>query len=89
MQALQATGRLTYLLRRIVYINQQNTPVVESISNVQTSGDTITFSAYFPGTDFIMDGLTVAAVTNSAGPFAGADQVAAAALFGPALIEVD
>ena len=73
----------------VVYINQQNVPVVESISNVKTSGDTITFDAYFPAADLIMDGLTIAAVTDSAGPFANVSAVADATLFGPGLIEIN
>lgn len=47
------------------------------------------FDAYFPGADLIMDGLTIVAVTNGTGPFAGADQVAAATLFGPYLLEMN
>lgn len=72
----------------VVYINQQNVPLVESISNIKTSGEIITFDAPFPGADLIMEGLTIAAVTKSAGPFASADEVAGAALFGPGLIEI-
>ncbi|KAF2164849.1 hypothetical protein M409DRAFT_67576 [Zasmidium cellare ATCC 36951] len=72
----------------IVYINQQNVPVVEPLKNVQTQGDTVSFQAAFPFTENLMFGLTIAAVTNSAGPFAGADDVAAKALYGPGLIEI-
>jgi hypothetical protein len=36
-----------------------------------------------------VNGLTIAAVTNSAGPFESASEVAAATLFGPGLIEVN
>jgi hypothetical protein len=35
-----------------------------------------------------MNGLTIAAVTNGAGPFATADAVAQASIFGPGLIEI-
>ena len=73
----------------LVYINQQNVPVVEPVKDVKTKGDTVTFKAFFPFDKFIMNGLTIAAVTNSAGPFASADEVAAATLFGPGLIEIN
>jgi hypothetical protein len=36
-----------------------------------------------------MYGLTIAAVTNSTGPFANATEVAGATLYGPGLIEVN
>jgi hypothetical protein len=72
----------------LVYINQQNLPIVEPLKDVQTNGDTVTFKAFFPWSKFIMNGLTISAVTNSAGPFQSADEVAAATLFGPGLIEV-
>lgn len=35
-----------------------------------------------------MDGLTIAAITNSIGPFSDASDVTAATLFGPGIIEV-
>ena len=72
----------------LVYINQQNLPIVEPLKDVQTNGDTVTFKAFFPWSKFIMNGLTISALTNSAGPFQSADEVAAATVFGPGLIEV-
>ena len=36
-----------------------------------------------------MNGLTIAAVTNSSGPFMTVDEVANAALFGPGVIEIN
>ena len=72
----------------LVYINQQNLPIVEKLENVEVNGDEVTFQAYFPFNKFIMNGLTIAAVTNSAGPFQSATEVADATLFGPGLIEV-
>jgi hypothetical protein len=56
----------------VVYINQQNLPVVEPITDVSIKGDVVTFSAQFPFDQFLMNGLTIAAVTSSAGPFASA-----------------
>ncbi|KAK5130641.1 hypothetical protein LTR08_001851 [Meristemomyces frigidus] len=73
----------------LVLINQQNLPIVEKITNVKSSYGIITFDAEFPGATFIMDGLTIAAVTKSAGPFADVPSVAAATVFGPGLIEVN
>lgn len=72
----------------LVYINQQNLPIVEKPKNIQVNGDQVTFDAYFPFQKFIMNGLTIAAVTNSAGPFQSATDVTSATLFGPGLIEV-
>lgn len=48
----------------------------------------VTFDAPFPYEQYQMDGLTIAAVTHGAGPFANATQVAQAALYGPGIIEV-
>jgi len=74
----------------LVYINQENTPIVQPITQAQVGSDgTVTFSSNFPFTANKMHGLTIAAVTNGAGPFAGAADVAKATIFGPALIEVD
>ncbi|WPH04637.1 Hypothetical protein R9X50_00753000 [Acrodontium crateriforme] len=73
----------------LVYINQQNTPIVEKICNVKTKGKMVTFDATFPYSANLMNGLTIAAVTNSAGPFADADAVAKDTLFGPGIIEIN
>jgi len=74
----------------LVYINQQNVPIVKPLQNISIDGNTVTFEADFPfdGVTF-GNGLTIAAVTNSAGPFANAAAVAKATLFGPGLIEVN
>jgi hypothetical protein len=73
----------------VVYINQQNLPVVEPITNVGIEGNTVTFNAEFPFDQFLMNGLTIAAVTKTAGPFASADAVAKDTIFGPGLIEIN
>jgi len=74
----------------VVYINQQNTPVVKSLRNpTKVEGEAVTFEGPFPFDEFKMHGLTIAAVTRGAGPFASADEVAAATVFGPGLIEID
>ena len=74
----------------LVYINQQNTPVVQQIENIKVEGTTVTFDAAFPfnkGT--FGNGLTIAAVTKTSGPFASVDAVAQDTLFGPGLIEIN
>ena len=66
----------------ITYINQQNLPVTLPVS--QRSDNTV--EALFPFTEHEMNGLTIATLTNSAGPFLNASQVADATVFGPALL---
>jgi len=73
----------------VVYINQQNVPVVTPLTNVAVSGNTIKFSANFPFSQYDMYGLTIAAVTLGNGPFADADAVGNATVFGPGLIVID
>ncbi|KIY02926.1 uncharacterized protein Z520_01391 [Fonsecaea multimorphosa CBS 102226] len=70
----------------LVYINQQNLPIVETITNPSTSNGVTTFSANFPFSQNSLNGLTIAAVVNSTGPFANANEVANMTLFGPGLI---
>ena len=72
----------------LVYVNQQNLPIVEKPKNIKEEGGRVTFEAFLPFEEFIMNGLTIAVVTNSEGPFASADEVAEATLFGPGLIEI-
>ncbi|ETS86278.1 hypothetical protein PFICI_00106 [Pestalotiopsis fici W106-1] len=73
----------------LVYINGQNLPLVEKLSNVNNHNGMVQFSAPFPYQHYQMDGLTLAAVTKSSGPFANASDVAGHALFGPGIIEVN
>lgn len=73
----------------LVYINSQNVPIVEPLTNIQVSGGTITFSAYFPYSEYLLNGLTVAALTSSAGPFTDAEDVAKVTVAGPGLIEIN
>ncbi|GAM87528.1 hypothetical protein ANO11243_055540 [Dothideomycetidae sp. 11243] len=70
----------------LVYVNQQLLRVVVGPQAVAYANGQVTFTAPFSAS---MDGLTIAALTTSAGPFADADAVAAAAVFGPGLIEFD
>jgi hypothetical protein len=73
----------------LVYINQQNLPIVETLQNVQNSGNEVTFQANFPYVKNEMNGLTIAVLTQGSGPFTSADAVANATVFGPAVIEIN
>jgi hypothetical protein len=53
------------------------------------NGNTVIAEASFPYVEFEMNGLTIASLTPSPGPFANADDVAQAALFGPAFIIIN
>jgi hypothetical protein len=75
----------------VAYISGQNVAVVEPITDVKSANGMTTFSAYFPfqgGSAMFSDGLTIAAVTTGDGPFVDASAVAAAAVYGPGLIEI-
>ncbi|KAI7083589.1 hypothetical protein KC356_g7437 [Hortaea werneckii] len=74
----------------LTYINQQNVPFsVPIMVNEGSDNNQVTFTASFPGQSREMNGLTIAAITNSDGPFATPDDVADATVFGPGLIEVN
>jgi len=73
----------------IVLINGQNVPIIEEVQNAVVQDGVATFQANFPYTEFVMDGLTIAALTKSAGPFADAGAVANVTIAGPGLIEVN
>jgi hypothetical protein len=77
----------------IVYVNQQNLPILEVIQNatVTKKNDgfgTFTFQANFPYTANLMNGLTITALVNGTGPFASVDDVAMATVAGPGLISI-
>ncbi|KYG50428.1 hypothetical protein M433DRAFT_28857, partial [Acidomyces richmondensis BFW] len=73
----------------LTYVNQQNKPFSVPLMNEQFADGAVTFTASFPGLSQEMNGLTIAALTSSNGPFATVDDVAAATLFGPGLIEIN
>jgi hypothetical protein len=73
----------------LAYINQQNVPVVVKLENIKTTGTYTTFNALFPYSANELNGLTITALTHSQGPFADAQAVANAAVFAPALIEIN
>lgn len=73
----------------LVLINGQNIPLVEEVQNAQVANGVATFQANFPFTTNVLEGLTIAALTNSTGPFTSAEDVAKVTIAGPGLIEVD
>jgi len=70
------------------YINQQNKPLAEKLQNVKVSGTVVTFEAFFPFTENLLNDLTIGAITVGTN-FTNARDVAAHSLFAPALIEVN
>ncbi|KAH8799793.1 putative sexual development protein [Xylogone sp. PMI_703] len=74
----------------IAFINQQNTPVIADITNIDPRHDETRFQAWFPynGTTF-GNGLTIAALVKGKGPLADVDAVAKATYAGPGLIEIN
>ena len=74
----------------MVYINQQNNPIVQPIQGATYNDTTnmVTFTANFPYSEYAMNGLTIAAVAPGT-EFNGTDDVAAKALIAPGLIEVN
>lgn len=73
----------------IVFINGQNTPIVEEISNINIQNGVATFEADFPYSANLLNGLTIAALVAGNGPFADAEAVAEATIAGPGLIEIN
>jgi hypothetical protein len=84
----KAAGITDFSTLSLVYINQQNLPIVEAITVTGTSGNTVKASAYFPYSEFQMNGLTIAALAKG-NTFANAGEVAKATVFGPGLIEIN
>lgn len=74
----------------VVYLNQQNTPVIKGLQNIKVNGDEVCFEAAFPFDEFEMNGLTIAAVTKTPDePFKSANDVSLNTLFGPGIIEIN
>lgn len=82
-------GKVTESQLRMTYINQQNLPIVEPLEVLSRTGDNVTAKALFPYDENEMNGLTIAAVTKSEGPFGDASTVARWTLAGPGLIIVN
>ncbi|KAJ5199721.1 hypothetical protein N7491_009481 [Penicillium cf. griseofulvum] len=73
----------------LTYINQQNMPLVEPLQVIWRSNGSIIANALFPYDAYLMNGLTIAVVTASKGPFPDAYSVANATLAGPALFIIN
>jgi hypothetical protein len=74
---------------KLVFINGQNTPIVKDFQNVEMKDDKVMFEAELPFEQFVMEGMTIAAVTMGQDTFANADEVAQKTIFGPGIIEID
>ncbi|XP_018902087.2 uncharacterized protein [Bemisia tabaci] len=75
---------------RIVYIEQQNQPVVVPIRNVRQESGSVYFEAEFPTIllQYGGYGLIIAALTNDTGPFQTIDDVVPFTIAGPYLYDV-
>ncbi|KAH6665664.1 putative sexual development protein [Halenospora varia] len=86
----KAEWKSDYSGLEIVYINQQNAPITAKLESVAIKGNMVTFEALFPfNAATFGNGLTIAALVTAGAPIANADQVAAAAVAGPGLIEIN
>jgi hypothetical protein len=74
---------------KVVYLNGQNVPIVKGLEKVEIGTEKVTFEAAFPYDEFLMNGLTVVAITHGKDEFASAQEVADSAVFGPGLIEIE
>jgi hypothetical protein len=85
------SGPLNAANATLVYITGQNLPVSVPIVNVSSvANGSTTFAASFPFDSGFNRGLTIGALVAGTGKtFNNTAEVAAATLFGPALIEVD
>ncbi|KAL1890293.1 hypothetical protein Sste5346_008295 [Sporothrix stenoceras] len=72
----------------VTYFTGQNAPASVGITNATWNGNIISFQAEFPFSEFVMDGLSIAALTTS-NNFASPDDVPAATLAAPGLIQVN
>jgi hypothetical protein len=80
----------TYKSLSVVFLNQQNLPLVATINSATIDNQgTVTLSVHFPYTANLMNGLTIAAVTNTTNFPNGLTDVVANTVFGPNLIEVN
>ncbi|KAL2870524.1 putative sexual development protein (LsdA) [Aspergillus lucknowensis] len=73
----------------LAYINQLNVPVVVPLQVLSCEDNVSVAAALFPYDDFLLNGLTIAAVVNRRGPFANTAAVAQHTVYGPGLIVVE
>ncbi|GIZ41735.1 hypothetical protein CKM354_000503100 [Cercospora kikuchii] len=74
---------------KLVLVNQQNKPIVEDLKDIKVEDGVVSFTAAFPFNENELNGLTIAAVTAGKSDFANPDEVAAASIAGPGLIEIN
>lgn len=72
----------------VTYLTGLNVPVSEPVSGVSWKGNVISFKAAFPFSEYVMEGLSIAALTTEC-EFASADDVPDATLAAPGLIQVN
>lgn len=72
----------------VTYLTGQNLPVSQPLTSVSWDGKKIKLEAAFPFSANVMEGLSVAALTTK-GDFSSADDVVAATLAAPGLIQVN
>jgi len=73
---------------QLVLINQQNVPVVGNLTTLKTEGNTVTVESDWPYTKYLLNGLTISAITPKKIDTSSAQAVANSTLFGPGLIVV-
>jgi hypothetical protein len=73
----------------ITYINQQNVPFVEPLEVITRTGNEVVAEALFPYEAHGMNGLTIAAVTTTDGPFVNSYEVTKVTLAAPALFVIN
>ncbi|KAJ5713004.1 uncharacterized protein N7483_010185 [Penicillium malachiteum] len=73
----------------VTYVNQLNVPIVQPLHITSREGTRVEATALFPYNDYELNGLTIAAVTKSDGPFTDVNTVAKWTLAGPGLIIID
>jgi hypothetical protein len=89
-QLYSVEGTVSAANATLVYMSGQNLPVSVPISNINTQGGKSFFFAPFPFDEGFARGLTLGALVAGANTqFNSTAEVAAATLFGPALIEID
>ncbi|KUL81437.1 hypothetical protein ZTR_09541 [Talaromyces verruculosus] len=72
-----------------VFINQQNPPIVETITVHGFANGTVTAKTEFPYSENEMNGLTIMTLTNTSGPFEDAAAVARFTQYGPTFFIVN
>ncbi|KAI2480280.1 Late sexual development protein [Pyrenophora tritici-repentis] len=87
--SMEHAGMFEVAQLKLVLINGQNMPVVRGLEDVKMVDNRVVFEGEFPFDEFVMDGLTIAAITMGKDTFANANEVAQQTVFGPGIIEVN